>query len=884
MKEKMIIKKIIFIAVLIAVCCACSTELDSLQEQESVQLSLTISDKTDSKTVASDNGDKFSVTWTGSEKVSVNGVVSQSMNVDPENPKRAVFTFGVVTPPYSSVYPASACKSVSGLTGTVTLPSEQKFVAGSFDPDAALMVGYSEQEGTLEFHHAVSYLLVNVITSDSRSFKSLSVTGNASERMSGDFSVDFKTQEVSSNEKDGSSTTVSGQQSLASGEAILIAIPARTYEKGISITLRSENGMTKTLKSSATFPAKAGVVYPTSVRWEIGTVSIEGIKDMPMVPMDTWFEECVISTSVRKTLSLTPFMELNQSLGELNSHADVHERSSLKMMYSTLQVKGEDDGYRYPHYARIRKMSDGSYIQMWQTPSDEDVYNGNKNGKDVYYSLSKDFKTWSTPTELFKSKYVYYDILNRDTRHYSNGNGIVLSNGDFLAVACFRAPEIYNNESYKSYQGLAIRRSTDCGKSWSTEQIIYNGPCWEPHLMEVEKGVIHCYFAESRPWISGSHSGTSLVISNDGGSSWSPAVGSEPYRVMRKKWYSEKDNTYFYTDQMAVGIKLNGTSQLAFAVECVDSRNTSNQEIKSSSVVYSPENGQWNYLQGDEVASCSRLDKVGDGGAPYLVQFHSGETVLTYSSSDYKMYYKIGNERAADFSSKSRPVLPYKGSWGGMEMESPHTLLACRYSSDNDVPALSRARFALNHNIAASSGVHMADADNSDWKNTDEALYVGSISANWATLRCSQDSDKVYFLIEVSDEVISSKDYLALSLAYETGDNKIPYGARSIKVHPNGKVYTERYSSKWEQSEMGAVVTVAYDGEIDEDGGDNGYIVEMEISRSSLPISDGRLLVNFAMSDWELGWDSEGEFDDYKTDAISSSSTDTSNWIEVSGF
>ena len=884
MKEKMIIKKIIFIAVLIAVCCACSTELDSLQEQESVQLSLTISDKTDSKTVASDNGDKFSVTWTGSEKVSVNGVVSQSMNVDPENPKRAVFTFGVVTPPYSSVYPASACKSVSGLTGTVTLPSEQKFVAGSFDPDAALMVGYSEQEGTLEFHHAVSYLLVNVITSDSRSFKSLSVTGNASERMSGDFSVDFKTQEVSSNEKDGSSTTVSGQQSLASGEAILIAIPARTYEKGISITLRSENGMTKTLKSSATFPAKAGVVYPTSVRWEIGTVSIEGIKDMPMVPMDTWFEECVISTSVRKTLSLTPFMELNQSLGELNSHADVHERSSLKMMYSTLQVKGEDDGYRYPHYARIRKMSDGSYIQMWQTPSDEDAYNGNKNGKDVYYSLSKDFKTWSTPTELFKSKYVYYDILNRDTRHYSNGNGIVLSNGDFLAVACFRAPEIYNNESYKSYQGLAIRRSTDCGKSWSTEQIIYNGPCWEPHLMEVEEGVIHCYFAESRPWISGSHSGTSLVISNDGGSSWSPAVGSEPYRVMRKKWYSEKDDTYFYTDQMAVGIKLNGTSQLAFAVECVDSRNTSNQETKSSSVVYSPENGQWNYLQGDEEASCSRLDKVGDGGAPYLVQFHSGETVLTYSSSDYKMYYKIGNERAADFSSKSRPVLPYKGSWGGMEMESPHTLLACRYSSDNDVPALSRARFALNHNIAASSGVHMADADNSDWKNTDEALYVGSISANWATLRCSQDSDKVYFLIEVSDEVISSKDYLALSLAYETGDNKIPYGARSIKVHPNGKVYTERYSSKWEQSEMGAVVTVAYDGEIDEDGGDNGYIVEMEISRSSLPISDGRLLVNFAMSDWESGWDSEGEFDDYKTDAISSSSTDTSSWIEVSGF
>ena len=402
--------------------------------------------------------------------------------------------------------------------------------------------------------------------------------------------------------------------------------------------------------------------------------------------------------------------------------------------------------------------------------------------------------------------------------------------------------------------------------------------------MEVEEGVIHCYFAESRPWISGSHSGTSLVISQDGGSTWTPSVGNEPYRVMRKKWYSEKDDTYFYTDQMAVGVKLNGSSQLAFAVECVDSRNTSNQESLSSSVVYSPENGQWTYLHGDEEASCSRLDKVGDGGAPYLVQFHSGETVLTYSSSDYKMYYKIGNERAADFSSDSRLVLPYKGSWGGMEIESPHTLLACRYSSDNDVPALSRARFALNHNITASSGVHMADADNSDWNNTDEALYVGSISANWATLRCSKDSDKVYFLMEVSDEVISSKDYVTLTLAYATGDNKIPYGARRINVHPDGQVYTEKYSSEWEPSEMGAVVAVAYDGEIDEDGGDNGYIVEMEISRSSLPIADGRILVNFAMTDWELGWGSEGEFDDYKTDAVSSSSTETSSWIEVAGI
>ena len=119
--------KRISVAVIMAAFCACTAELDSTKEY--VQLAATISDEIDSKTTASDEGDKYSVTWTGTDIVSVNGQQSQAIEVDVDNPKRAVFTFGVVTPPYSSVYPASACKSVSGTTGTVYLPSEQKYVS-----------------------------------------------------------------------------------------------------------------------------------------------------------------------------------------------------------------------------------------------------------------------------------------------------------------------------------------------------------------------------------------------------------------------------------------------------------------------------------------------------------------------------------------------------------------------------------------------------------------------------------------------------------------------------------------------------------------------------------------------------------------------------------
>ena len=875
------IKKIVFIAASVAVCCACSDELDNHRGQTLVQLVATISDEVNSKTVATDEGKTYSVTWTGTEKVAVNGQHSKAIEVDTDNPRRAVFTFDGISAPYASVYPAAASKSVSGTTGTIFLPAQQKYVEGSFDPDAALMIGYSEDEGKVLFNHVVSYMYINVSTPDAVPVTSISVKGNGAERMSGDFSADFKNSALASDEADGSSVTIkAGSDGIPSGKSAMVAIPARTYGKGITITVKYGNGKVKSLKSSKTFPAEAGVVYYTEVELTDDRMFIDGLGDMPVVSMDALFEEAVINTSGRKSLSLTPFMALNQSAGALNSHADGYERSSLKMMYGTLQTMGTDDGYRYPHYARIRKMSDGSYIQMWQTPSDEDVNAGSKNGKDVYYSLSNDFMTWTTPTELFKSKSVYYDIINRDTRHYSNGNGIALSNGDFLAVAGFRAPEIYHNESYKSYQGIVIKRSSDCGRSWTTEQVIYNGPCWEPHLMEVEQGVLHCYFAESRPWISGSHSGTSLVISNDGGTTWTPSVGSEPYRVMRKKWYSEKDDTYFYTDQMAVGIKLNGTSQLAFAVECVDSRNASNKETNSTSIVYSPENGQWDYLEGDEVASCERLDKVGTGGAPYLVQFHSGETLLTYSDpSDYKMYYKIGNQLAADFSQKARLLLPYKGSWGGMEMESPHSVLACRYSSANDIPALSRARFALNHNINASAGMHMADADNSDWKNTDDALYLGSLSNTEGTLRCAQDSKNIYFLVEVSEEYMTSEDYVTVMMSQDDGSGYVKDGACRIKAGPLGLISAQKYSyGAWNDSEVGATVACAYDGTLDSSGRDNGYLVEIAVSRTSFDAADGRILINFAMSSNDASGSYVGE------DAISASDKLTSGWIEVKGL
>ena len=283
-----------FVAIaLIAVCSSCSKPIDTPQEPETepssgnVKLEATISHQIDSKTMASDDGDVYSVTWTGTEKVSVNGKESQSIEVDETNSKCAVFTFEGISAPYASVYPAAACRSVTGTTGTVFFPADQKYVAGSFDPETALMVGYSEQEGKVEFHHAVSYLILNIKTSDSTPFESLTLSGNQAESMSGEFSVDFKTKKVSNDDKDASVVTVKGDaEGIDPNASVMIAIPARTYEKGLSIALKDKKGQTRLLTSAIKFNAEAGVAYDTDLVVETGVISIDGLKDMPVVPLD----------------------------------------------------------------------------------------------------------------------------------------------------------------------------------------------------------------------------------------------------------------------------------------------------------------------------------------------------------------------------------------------------------------------------------------------------------------------------------------------------------------------------------------------------------------------------------------------------------------------
>lgn len=541
-------------------------------------------------------------------------------------------------------------------------------------------------------------------------------------------------------------------------------------------------------------------------------------------------------------LNITPIEKLNQATSTINSHADVTSRSSLKMNYRTFVELGESSlGVSIPHYPRVKKMANGNYIMFVQ--NDQHSISCN-------YTISQNLKVWSPKGKLFTNDKSYY---------YATTDGVVLSNGDILAVASFRSTTDYKNNPLEA--GLVIRRSSNSGTTWSEQVKIYQGVNWEPYLLEVSPGVVHCYFTDSnRTGIQGKDTGTTMIVSKDNGLTWTPSYGSEPYYVIRSK-HTIDGKTYF-NDQMPSVIKLNGSNELAAALETTGGDNQYN-----ISLAYSGEGGVWKHLAKDEAGPEDRNTKAFSGAAPYLVQFASGETVLSYNSSS-KFNMKMGDSKARNFGTS---YLPFSsGFWGSMQVMDGHRLIGTMPNTSLKVITL--AQFILNHRITATSRSVTVDGSSSEWADTDHALFVGEKSQAQATLRCSFNNDNVYFLVEVLDKSITKEDYATIYLNPVTSDDKLTSDARRIKVAYEGIVSTESYnSSNWTSADLGVTAKAKYENSKNDR---SGYVVEISIPRSKLNIKSGQILTNFAL------YDSDGG-----EDAISSTtSTSTTKWLPIIGL
>lgn len=242
------------------------------------------------KTLISDNGDKtYSVFWADGDQILVNGETSTNIDIDPDNKKSASFTLPVVEAPYCAVYPASLYVAGSYSTEKkdtaiieITIPSTQKYVEKGFDPDAAIMTARGEAGGGLAFKHAMAYLKVAVTGT---TVKSIRVNGNDNEALSGVYTISYTDSGVAFGPKKNeegkaignTSATIScGESGVASGTPVFIAIPAREYKSGLTLTIVNAVNQYQVVHSMKTFTAVPGKVYPTTITFNAAGTYLEG--------------------------------------------------------------------------------------------------------------------------------------------------------------------------------------------------------------------------------------------------------------------------------------------------------------------------------------------------------------------------------------------------------------------------------------------------------------------------------------------------------------------------------------------------------------------------------------------------------------------------------
>lgn len=235
------------------------------------------------------DGNKWSVEWSAGDAIMINSIASSSITIDTDNHSSATFEFqGALDYPYHALTPAALAKVDTYIHGTdadtvtVTLPATQTYVAGSYDPAAAVMLGYAE-DGNLLVKSAMSFLQIKIQGgTDSDAIKSVRVRSNTDlntedgdygrQPMSGDFTavIGAEAGKLVAGIKAGQSVTLDCGAGVAQGTDLFIAIPAQKYTKGINIFIVDANGHYQEIVSTKPFEAAAGSIYPTTIAFNGG--------------------------------------------------------------------------------------------------------------------------------------------------------------------------------------------------------------------------------------------------------------------------------------------------------------------------------------------------------------------------------------------------------------------------------------------------------------------------------------------------------------------------------------------------------------------------------------------------------------------------------------
>ncbi len=523
-----------------------------------------------------------------------------------------------------------------------------------------------------------------------------------------------------------------------------------------------------------------------------------------------------------------------------------------------------------PFYPRVKRMADGRYIMFYQQ---------GQHSWSTYFIIGNSLTSFKGARVLFQQEAI---PEHSDTRCYMTTDAVVLKNGDIIAVSSYRA----NKKCYTNPElgGLAIRRSTDNGKTWSDIETIYVGMNWEPYIRETESGEIQIFFTHTSHKIYKDgvehSSGVGLIRSTDGGKTWTPKVDGAPFEAQIVSQYKvftdSKTGADVFTNQMPCAITLhNGKTFLVYE----QALRTSFDQNESFRIGYCFNDDNFSkYIGTNEVGPQGQRTNAYSGAGPYAAQFKSGEIIVSYHwSNTYR--YRMSLSNGSSWTAEMR-AYDNGGFWGANELTGDHSIAVVAGSTGSDDAKgyyLITGEFRLNHSLNSKIGTVSVDGDPSDWENNKDALFVGSLSETQGSFRYSKDGKYVYCLAEVLDNHLVTGDKVAFFIS--GGDKNIlritvelDGGIEISKKEANAKTFEKISNSD-------ILSAVAYVGNIDEtEGGrDDGYAVEIAIPVELISAFNGSTVyVNCAV------YNKDKKSEKSTSDSIDGLSlSEITNWIPV---
>lgn len=305
------------------------------------------------------------------------------------------------------------------------------------------------------------------------------------------------------------------------------------------------------------------------------------------------------------------------------------------------------------------RVAAGSYARMVRVAGGDILCGFSDAGGVCIARSSDDGKTWSKTEMLAKAPQGYA----------TNPELLVLANGWILYLYNERPDDHVHKFT------IQVMVSKDNGHTWkhlSTPYVAdteWDNGCWEPSAIQLPSGEIQLVFANENPYRDSKEQEISLCRSFDNGRTWTEAKPIS-FRAGHR-------------DGMPVPMLMRDGKGIIVAIE--DNGYTL---MFTPALIFTSLKDNWNQSSASG-ASPRRMrpitapTNVEWGGAPYIRQMPSGETVLSFQSSvgraHPQMVVYVGDENARNFGGKTIPFeVPSDqgGWWNSLFVKNDKTITA----------------------------------------------------------------------------------------------------------------------------------------------------------------------------------------------------------------